>query len=206
MLAAQAVFEEGRRAVIDTAGAVIAADATADPVARFRPRRPSRRRRIAADPNIPATKLDAVRFAATFVASNHAVLDAAEAASPETLDPAVAVIEAEIADLDATEALARFTDDTPSLLDRIADDADLDVTAVYPVARTASDLAAFVAVELHLAARMLDPTHAPDDARALMRTLNEALRSMLGHGIEDWFSVRFNPWRQMVIRRGLAWP
>ena len=39
---------------------------------------------------------------------------------------------------------------------------------------------------MHLIARMLDPTYEPHDARTLMRTLTESLRSMLGHGVEDW--------------------
>ena len=96
--------------------------------------------------------------------------------------------------------------DSASLLARLRTDPDLDVEAVYPVARTASDLATFVAVEMHLIARMLDPTYEPADARTLMHTLNESLRSMLGHGVEDWVSERVKPWRNMVIRRGLAWP
>ena len=45
---------------------------------------------------------------------------------------------------------------------------------------------------------MLDPTYEPDDARTLMRTLNESLRSMLGHGAEDWVSERVKPWREHI--------
>ena len=59
---------------------------------------------------------------------------------------------------------------------------------------------------MHLIARMLDPTYEPDDPRTLMHTLNESLRSMLGHGAEDWVSEPRKPWRNMVIRRGLAGP
>ena len=58
---------------------------------------------------------------------------------------------------------------------------------------------------MHLIARMLDPTYEPDDPRTLMRTLNESLRSMLGHGAEDGCRSA-KPWRNMVIRRSLAWP
>ena len=111
-----------------------------------------------------------------------------------------------IAELEPATAAQRFGDDSASLLARLRTDPDLDVEAIYPVARTASDLATFVAIEMHLIARMLDPTYEPDDARTLMRTLNESLRSMLGHGAEDWVSERVKPWRNMVIRRGLAWP
>ena len=43
---------------------------------------------------------------------------------------------------------------------------------------------------MHLIARMLDPTYEPDDPRTLMHTLNESLRSMLGHGAEDCVGAR----------------
>ncbi|NDH87904.1 MAG: hypothetical protein EBY61_04580 [Actinobacteria bacterium] len=121
MLAAEAVFTEGRQAVIDRASTVIDADTLDEPVVRFARRRLLRRRAAPANANLPDTRADAIRFAAAFVAANHAVLDA--------------------------------------------------------VASTDSS--------------------AP---------LNESLRSMLGHGVEDWVSERVKPWRNMVIRRGLAWP
>ena len=206
MLAAEAVFAEGRQAVIDRASAVIGADTLDEPVVRFTRRRLLRRRPAPANVNLPDTRADAIRFAASFVAANHAVLDAVVAADSTVLDPAAEAIEAEIAALEPTTAAQRFGDDSASLLDRLRTDPNLDVEAIYPVARTASDLATFVAVEMHLIARMLDPTYEPDDARTLMRTLNESLRSMLGHGAEDWVSEHVKPWRNMVIRRGLAWP
>ena len=134
------------------------------------------------------------------------ILQVNQAFSTLTGYPAAEAIEAEIAELEPATAAQRFGDDSASLLARLRTDPDLDVEAIYPVARTASDLATFVAVEMHLIARMLDPTYEPDDARTLMRTLNESLRSMLGHGAEDWVSERVKPWRNMVIRRGLAWP
>ena len=74
------------------------------------------------------------------------------------------------------------------------------------MARTAADIAAFVAVELHLVARMIDPTYVPDEARELMRLYNSSLRPVLGHGLESWAAERVKPWRGLVIRRGLAWP
>ena len=206
MLAAEAVFAEGRQAVIDRANAVLGADTLDEPVVRFTRRRLLRRRPAPANVNLPDTRADAIRFAASFVAANHAVLDAVVAADSTVLDPAAEAIEAEIAALEPTTAAQRFGDDSASLLDRLRTDPNLDVEAIYPVARTASDLATFVAVEMHLIARMLDPTYEPDDARTLMRTLNESLRSMLGHGAEDWVTARVTPWRNMVIRRGLAWP
>ena len=206
MLAAEAVFAEGRQAVIDRASAVLGADTLDEPVVRFTRRRLLRRRPALANVNLPDTRADAIRFAASFVAANHAVLDAVVAADSTVLDPAAEAIEAEIAELEPATAAQRFGDDSASLLARLRTDPDLDVEAIYPVARTASDLATFVAVEMHLIARMLDPTYEPDDARTLMRTLNESLRSMLGHGAEDWVAERVKPWRNMVIRRGLAWP
>ena len=206
MLAAEAVFTEGRQAVIDRASTVIDANTLDEPVVRFARRRLLRRRAAPANANLPDTRADAIRFAASFVAANHAVLDAVVAADSTVLDPAAEAIEAEIAELEPATAAQRFGDDSASLLDRLRTDPNLDVETIYPVARTASDLATFVAVEMHLIARMLDPTYEPDDPRTLMRTLNESLRSMLGHGAEDWVSERVKPWRNMVIRRGLAWP
>ncbi len=206
MLAAEAVFAEGRQAVIDRASAVLGADTLDEPVVRFTRRRLLRRRPAPANVNLPDTRADAIRFAASFLAANHAVLDAVAAANSAALDPAAEAIEAKIAELEPATAARRFGDDSASLLDRLRTDPDLDVEAIYPVARTASDLATFVAVEMHLIARMLDPTYEPADARMLMHTLNESLRSMLGHGAEDWVSERVKPWRNMVIRRGLAWP
>lgn len=206
MLAAEAVFTEGRKAVIDRACAVIGADTLDEPVIRFTRRRLLRHRAAPANANLPGTRADAIRFAAAFVAANHVVLDAATAANSAALDPAAEAIEAEIAELEPATAACRFDEDSASLLDRLRTDPDLEVEAIYPVARTASDLATFVAVEMHLIARMLDPTYEPADARTLMHTLNESLRSMLGHGAEDWVSERVQPWRNMVIRRGLAWP
>lgn len=206
MLAAEAVFAEGRQAVIDRASAVIGADTLDEPVVRFTRRRLLRRRPAPANANLPNTRADAIRFAASFVAANHAVLDAVVAADSTALDPAAEAIEAEIAELEPATAAQRFDDDSASLIDRLRTDPNLDVEAIYPVARTASDLATFVAVEMHLIARMLDPTYEPDDARTLMHTLNESLRSMLGHGAEDWVTEHVKPWRNMVIRRGLAWP
>ena len=134
------------------------------------------------------------------------MLDAVVAADSTVLDPAAEAIEAEIADLEPATAAQRFGDDSASLLDRLRTDPNLDVETIYPVARTASDLATFVAVEMHLIARMLDPTYEPDDPRTLMRTLNESLRSMLGHGAEDWVSERVKPWRNMVIRAASPGP
>ena len=206
MLAAEAMFAEGRQAVIDRASAVIGADTLDEPVVRFTRRRLLRRRPAPANANLPDTRADAIRFAASFVAANHAVLDAVVAADSTALDLAAEAIEAEIAELEPATAAQRFDDDSASLIDRLRTDPNLDVEAIYPVARTASDLATFVAVEMHLIARMLDPTYQPDDARTLMHTLNESLRSMLGHGAEDWVSEHVKPWRNMVIRRGLAWP
>ena len=206
MLAAEAVFAEGRQAVIDRASAVTGADTLDEPVVRLTRRRLLRRRPAPANANLPDTRADAIRFAASFVAANHAVLDAVAAADSTALDPAVKAIEAEIAELEPANAAQRFSDDSATLLDRLRTDPNLDVEAIYPVARTASDLATFVAVEMHLIARMLDPTYEPDDARTLMHTLNESLRSMLGHGAEDWVTEHVKPWRNMVIRRGLAWP
>ncbi|MEO0493322.1 MAG: hypothetical protein AAF081_07890 [Actinomycetota bacterium] len=206
MLAAESLFVEGRHAAVDRATAVVNADTGDVRVERFARRRLLRSRRADASANVPDTRLAAIRLAAAFVASNHALLDAAEAGTPDTLDPAAAAIEEEVAALDPHAALARFVDESATLLERLRARPDLDVDAVYPVARTASDLAAFVAVELHLIARMLDPTYEPADARSLMHVLNESLRSMLGHGAEDWVSERVKPWRNMVIRRGLAWP
>ena len=206
MLAAEAMFAEGRQAVIDRASAVIGADTLDEPVVRFTRRRLLRRRPAPANANLPNTRADAIRFAASFVAANHAVLDAVVAADSTALDPAAEAIEAEIAELEPATAAQRFDDDSASLIDRLRTDPNLDVEAIYPVARTASDLATFVAVEMHLIARMLDPTYEPDDARTLMHTLNESLRSMLGHGAEDWVTEHVKPWRNMVIRRGLAWP
>ena len=206
MIAAEAVFAEGRQAVIDRASAVIGADTLDEPVVRFTRRRLLRRRPAPANANLPDTRADAIRFAASFVAANHAVLDAVVAADSTALDPAAEAIEAEIAELEPATAAQRFNDDSASLIDRLRTDPNLDVEAIYPVARTASDLATFVAVEMHLIARMLDPTYEPDDARTLMHTLNESLRSMLGHGAEDWVTEHVKPWRNMVIRRGLAWP
>ena len=58
---------------------------------------------------------------------------------------------------------------------------------------------------MHLIARMLDPTYEPDDPRTLMRTLNESLRSMLGHGAEDGVGAR-EAMAKHGDRRGLAWP
>ena len=206
MLAAEAVFAEGRQAVIDRASAVIDADTLDEPVVRFARRRLLRRRPAPANVNLPDTRADAIRFAASFVAANHAVLDAVvgrgflgarsgrrgDRSRDRRTRPGHcgATLRRRLGEP------ARPTPDRP----------DLDVEAIYPVARTASDLATFVAVEMHLIARMLDPTYEPDDPRTLMRTLNESLRSMLGHGAEDWVSERVKPWRNMVIRRGLAWP
>ena len=138
MLAAEAVFAEGRQAVIDRATAVMGADTLDEPVVRFTRRRLLRRRPAPANVNLPDTRADAIRFAASFVAANHAVLDAVVAADSSALDPAADAIEAEIAELDPATAAQRFGDDSASLLDRLRTDPNLDVETIYPVARTAS--------------------------------------------------------------------
>ena len=116
MLAAEAVFTEGRQAVIDRASAVIDADTLDEPVVRFARRRLLRRRPAPANANLPDTRADAIRFAAAFVAANHAVLDAVAAADSSALDPAADAIEAEIAELEPATAAQRFGDDSASLL------------------------------------------------------------------------------------------
>ena len=88
MLAAEAVFAEGRQAVIDRASAVLGADTLDEPVVRFTRRRLLRRRPAPANVNLPDTRADAIRFAASFVAANHAVLDGVVAAHSTVLDPA----------------------------------------------------------------------------------------------------------------------
>ncbi|MEM9465953.1 MAG: hypothetical protein AAGA90_11300 [Actinomycetota bacterium] len=205
MLAAEAAFREGREAVIRRATTVIDTGTGDEAVGRYRRRRLLRRRRPV-EVDLPATRLDAIRRVAGFVEANAVLLDAAEADDPDRLDPAADAIELELRTVDAATAVARFETHSIRVLDRCLADPELGVSNVYPVARTASDLAAFVAVELHLAARMLDPTHAPTDARALARLVNQALRPVLGSGLENWITERVTPWRNLVIRRGLAWP
>lgn len=205
MTAAEHLYREGRTAVLERATAVIDGGATGDPVLRYKRRRRFRPSITDLSENVPGTKLGVVRRAAGLAAANDLVLDAAEASDPGVLD-AVVDMEAEIDTLAAREALARFETASTALLDRLIADRLLVIETVYPVARTASDLTAFVATEMHLQARMLDPTYEPSDARLLMHELNSSLRSMTGHGLEDWVSERVKPWRNMVIRRGLAWP
>ena len=131
MLAAEAVFAEGRQAVIDRATAVLGADTLDEPVVRCAP--PTAPTPPCAGKRQPAhTRADAIRFAASFVAANHAVLDAVVAADSSALDPAADAIEAEIAELDPATAAQRFGDDSASLLDR-PDRPDLDVETIYPV-------------------------------------------------------------------------
>lgn len=206
MLTAEAVLGEGRQAVVDRATSMISNDTEGQPVARYQRRSLFRRRRPAESPNVPDTQLDALRRAASFVASNLVLLDAAAADDPDRLDPAAEAIDRELAEATAQEALAQFEAASAQLVDRLVADPDLVVERVYRVARTSSELAVFVATELHLVARMLDPTYEPADARALAHLLNQSLRSMMGHGLEDWITERIMPWRNLVIRRGLAWP
>ena len=184
---------------------VIDGGSGADPILRYRRRRLLRRRRPV-EVDLPETKLAAIRRAASFVAANEVLLDAAVANDPDRLDPAAEAIEAELADLDAPTALQRFEQHSTQVHARCLAEPELAVDHVYPVARTAADLLAFMAAELHLQARMLDPTYEPSDARTLAHELNQALRPVLGSGLENWLIERVTPWRNMVIRRGLAWP
>lgn len=206
MTAAEDLYREGRTAVLQRAQAIIDGGATGDPVLPYTRRRRRRKFSGQGDGVVPKTKLDALRRVAALVLANDVLLDAARANDPDRLDPAAEALEAELGDESAELALSRFEQGSAALLDRLINEADLAVEHVYPVARTACDVTAFVAVELHLVARMLDPTYEPSDARLLMRTLNGSLRSMFGHGLEDWLAERVKPWRNMVIRRGLAWP
>ncbi|MEM9520805.1 MAG: hypothetical protein AAGA37_15910 [Actinomycetota bacterium] len=185
--------------MIDTSSVV-------DEVAQFRRRRLLRRSPPPHSGNVPAMKLDAIRAAAALVLANDVLLDAARADDQPLLDARSDEIEADVAAQSAAEALACFQEASQHLLDRLLAEPDLPVENVYPVARVASDLAIFVATEMHLIARMLDPTYVPADPRLLLHTLNGSLRSMIGHGLEDWVTERVMPWRNMVIRRGLAWP
>ena len=205
MVAAEAAFREGRAAVISRARTMIEADAGDDPVPRYRRRRLLRPRR-AVVVDLPETKLAALRRVAGFVEANEILLDAATDDDPDRVDPAAEAIEARLADVDAPTALEHFDRHAGRVLDRCLAEPDLDVHHVYPVARDAEDLAAFMAAELHLTARMLDPTYEPGDARALARLVNQALRPVLGSGLENWMTERITPWRNLVIRRGLAWP
>ncbi len=191
--------------MIRGANTVIDGGSGADPIPRYRRRRLLRRRRPV-EVDLPETKLAAIRRAAGFVAANEVLLDAAVASDPDRLDPAAEAIEAELADVDGPTALQRFEQHAARVLDRCLADPVLAVDHVYPVARTAADLLAFMAAELHLQARMLDPTYEPSDARALAHELNQALRPVLGSGLENWLTERVTPWRNLVIRRGLAWP
>lgn len=206
MTAAEDLYREGRAAVLERAQATIDGGATGDPVLRYERRRRRRKFSGHGDGVVPETKLDALRRVAALVLANEVLLDAARENDPDRLDPAAEALEAELGGESSEAALRRFEQGSAALLDRLISEADLVVEHVYPVARTASDVTAFVAVELHLVARMLDPTYEPSDARLLMRTLNGSLRSMFGHGLEDWVAERVKPWRNMVIRRGLAWP
>ena len=79
---------------------VIDGGSGADPILRYRRRRLLRRRRPV-EVDLPETKLAAIRRAASFVAANEVLLDAAVANDPDRLDPAAEAIEAELADLDA---------------------------------------------------------------------------------------------------------
>ncbi|HAB58582.1 MAG TPA: hypothetical protein DCE75_11070, partial [Acidimicrobiaceae bacterium] len=110
MLAAEAVFAEGRQAVIDRASAVIGADSLDEPISRFTRRRLFRHRPAPENVNLPDTKADAIRFAAAFVAANHALLDAVAAADSTALDSAAEAIETEIVELDPSTAARRFGD------------------------------------------------------------------------------------------------
>ena len=206
MTAAEDLYREGRTAVLERAQTIIDGGSTDHPVARFTRRR--RRRKFTGQGGgiVPETKLDALRRVAALVLANDVLLDAARANDPDRLDPAAEALEAELEHESAEVALSRFEQGSAALLDRLIIEADLSVEHVYPVARTAADVTAFIAVELHLVARMLDATYEPSDARLLMRTFNGSLRSMFGHGLEDWVAERVKPWRNMVIRRGLAWP
>ena len=199
----QRPYWERPRAVVDRATSMISNDTEGQPVARYQRRSLFRRRRPAESPNVPDTQLDALRRAASFVASNLVLLDAA-ADDPDRLDPAAEAIDRELAEATAQEALAQFEAASAQLVDRLVADPDLVVERVYRVARTSSELAVFVATELHLVARMLDPTYEPADARALAHLLNQSLRSMMGHGLEDWITERIMPWRNLAIRRPLG--
>lgn len=205
MLAAEAAFREGQAAVSERATTMIDTGSGDEPVARYRRRRLFRRRR-SVDLDLPETKLAALRRVAGFVQANEVLLLAAADHDPARLDPEAEAIEAELAGVDGPTALARFDDYAERVLSRCLADPDLDVTVVYPVARTASDLAAFMAAELHLTARMLDAAYEPTDARALAHLVNQALRPVLGSGVENWLTERVTPWRNLVIKRGLAWP
>ena len=130
-----------------------------------------------------------IRFAAAFVAANHAVLDAISAADSTALDLAAGAIEAEIAELEPATAAQRFGDDSASLLAR---------SGPIPTSTSRrSTRSPAPPRSRHLRGGRdapdrpdIDPTYEPDDPRTLMHTLNESLRSMLGHGAEDWVSRR----------------
>ena len=207
MSSASDAYRAGRAAVVTLARRTIEADTLDTEVRRHVPRR-ARRRPTPDTPDglLPDTHLDVIRRVAALLLANEALLDAATGGDTAQLDAASEAIEHEVAGLDATTALDRFTVSADRFLERVDADPNLAVDHVYPVARTAADLVAFVGVELHLVARMLDPTYRPDDPRTLMRLYNGALRPVLGHGLESWASERVKPWRGLVIRRGLAWP
>ena len=206
MTAAEELYREGRTAVLQRAEAVIDGGATGDEVAVYRRRRLFQPAPTAAlRANLPDTKLGAIRRAAGLATANAVVLDAAEANDPEMLE-AVVELEEEVHRLPAREALTRFETSSTDLFDRLVASRDLVVETVYPVTHTAAGLTVFIATEMHLQARMLDPTYEPSNARTLAHELNQALRPVLGSGLENWLTERVTPWRNMVIRRGLAWP
>ncbi len=192
--------------MLERAEAVIAADRVDEPIARYERRRRRARPGATGGPIVPATRAEAIRRVASLVLANEALLDAASGGDTGQLDAEAERIEQLVADDSVAAALGRFAERSPTLLERCEAEPGLAVEHVYPMARTADDIASFVAVELHLVARMLDPAYVPPNGRQLMRLYNGALRPVLGHGLESWAAERVKPWRGLVIRRGLAWP
>ena len=206
MIPAGTLFRTGQRSVVERGNAAVEAEQLDDRVARYERRRGRSRRGETGGAIVPSTVGEALCRVTSLVLANHALLDAAATGTTDELDAEAERIEQQLADTSPAAALDQFADVSLPLLERCEAEPDRPVGHVYPMARTAADIAAFVAVELHLVARMIDPTYVPDEARELMRLYNSSLRPVLGHGLESWAAERVKPWRGLVIRRGLAWP